>query len=584
VLVHDVPVHDVLVHDVPAAIAGMSNAHRARRPQQGGLNFDSAQIRSVSGNVSLRGNVTMTAAANADLGDVVVSSGERTRVIFASTLGTVFEWYDFYLYVVLAPAFAKLFFPPANDNAALLAAFATYGAGYVIRPLGAVVFGRMGDSTGRKYTFLTTIVFMGLATFCVGLLPTFQDIGWLAPALLVFLRLVQGLAMGGEYGGAAIYVAEYSDPGRRGVSTSWIQATYVIGLILALGLLLICRSALGPDDFARWGWRIPFLASFILLIISVYVRLRLRETPVFQRLKDEGKETKSPVAESFLHPMNSLSMILAVFGAVGGASVVTITANFYTLFFLSTTMQVDLDTTYVILIPVLTVSILTYLFFGWLSDKIGRLKIILTGSLLAALTLFPLFHVLAVAVNPDLVRFQQETPVTVTVDESTCGLHVFIGPWTKYSTCDHVGDILTRSGVNFTKTNAPGADNVVVSVGGQTAGVSGTDRPAITRTLQSALVAAGYPGLSNDRRGAGRSRFRAETGRHNEDKLHSCRRCDIRSSCLRRDAACALGGFSCRAVSGENPLRLHVVSLSDRLRLGRRQRSAGGDRHCRHDR
>jgi MFS family permease len=438
----------------------------------------------------------MTAAANADLGDVVVSSGERTRVIFASTLGTVFEWYDFYLYVVLAPAFAKLFFPPANDNAALLAAFATYGAGYVIRPLGAVVFGRMGDSTGRKYTFLTTIVFMGLATFCVGLLPTFQDIGWLAPALLVFLRLVQGLAMGGEYGGAAIYVAEYSDPGRRGVSTSWIQATYVIGLILALLLLLICRSALGTDDFARWGWRIPFLASFILLIISVYVRLRLRETPVFQRLKDEGKETKSPVAESFLHPMNSLSMILAVFGAVGGASVVTITANFYTLFFLSTTMQVDLDTTYVILIPVLTVSILTYLFFGWLSDKIGRLKIILTGSLLAALTLFPLFHVLAVAVNPDLVRFQQETPVTVTVDESTCGLHVFIGPWTKYSTCDHVGDILTRSGVNFTKTNAPGADNVVVSVGGQTAGVSGTDRPAITRTLQSALVAAGYPGLS----------------------------------------------------------------------------------------
>ncbi len=210
----------------------------------------------------------MTAAAKADFGDVVVSPGERTRVIFASKLGTVFEWYDLYLYVVLAPTFAKLFFPPANDNAALLAAFATYGAGYVIRPLGAVFFGRMGDSTGRKYTFLTTIVLMGFATFCVGFLPTFKEIGWLAPVLLVFLRLLQGLAMGGEYGGAAIYVSEYSEPGKRGLSTSWIQATYVIGLILALGLLLLCRSELGPEDFALWGWRIPFIASFILLIIS----------------------------------------------------------------------------------------------------------------------------------------------------------------------------------------------------------------------------------------------------------------------------------------------------------------------------
>jgi MFS family permease len=436
----------------------------------------------------------MTAAAEADLGEVAVSSRERARVIFASTLGTVFEWYDFYLYVVLAPAFAKLFFPPANDNAALLAAFATYGAGYVIRPLGAVFFGRMGDSTGRKYTFLRTIVLMGLATFCVGLLPTYADIGWLAPVLLVILRLVQGLAMGGEYGGAAVYVAEYSAPGRRGLSTSWIQATYVIGLILALVLLLVCRSTLGADEFARWGWRIPFLASFILLVISVYVRMRLRETPVFQRLKAEGKQTKSPVAESFL-PANTLAMILAVFGAVGGSAVAAITANFYTLFFLSTTMQVDLDTTYAILIPVLCVSILAYLFFGWLSDRIGRLKIILTGSLLASLTFMPLFHVLAAAVNPDLVRFQQETPVTVTVDESTCGLHVFIGPWTKYSTCDHVGDILTKSGVSFAKVNAPGAENVLVSVGGQTVAVSGTDKPAITRTLQRALFAAGYPGL-----------------------------------------------------------------------------------------
>jgi MFS family permease len=431
-------------------------------------------------------------AGRGSYSDEVVSSSERARVIFASTLGTVFEWYDFYLYVVLAPVFAKLFFPPANDNAALLAAFATYGAGYVIRPVGAVLFGRLGDSTGRKYTFLMTIVFMGFATFCVGLIPPFEKIGWLAPALLVALRLVQGLAMGGEYGGAAIYVAEYSDPSRRGLATSWIQASYVIGLIMALGMLLLCRNLLSdwPDS-----WRLAFLASIFLLAISVYVRVKLRETPVFQRLKAEGRETKAPVVESFFQGKNTLYMIAVIFGVVGGASVVTITANFYTLFFMSTTMQVNLDVTYTILIPVLAVSVLTYLFFGWLSDKIGRLKVMLTGSLLAALTFIPLFHQLAGAVNPDLVRFQEQTPVTVTVDESTCGLHVFIGPWTKYTTCDHVGDILTKAGVNFTKVNSPDAQNVLVSVGGQTADLSGTNKPALTRTLQRALFAAGYPGL-----------------------------------------------------------------------------------------
>lgn len=436
----------------------------------------------------------MVAAAASEPDDGMVSSGEQARVIFASTLGTVFEWYDFYLYVVLAPAFAKLFFPPANENAALLAAFATYGAGYVVRPLGAIVFGRMGDSTGRKYTFLTTIFLMGLSTFCVGLLPTFDTAGWLAPGLLVFLRLVQGLAMGGEYGGAAVYVAEYAAPHRRGFATSFIQATYVMGLIIALIVLLSCRSALGADEFGRWGWRIPFLASFILLVISIYVRARLNETPVFSRLKAEGKAAKAPVAESF-RPMNGLSMIVATLGAAGGTAVVAITVNFYTLFFLSTTMQVDLDTTYAILIPVLTVSLLGYLLFGWLSDKVGRLTVILTGALLAGLTFFPLFHLLGAAVNPDLVRFQQETPVSVTVDENTCGLHVFIGPWTRYSTCDHVGDILTKQGVNFTKVNNPGADSVGVSIGGNSVTVSGTDRGAITRTLQQALAGSGFPGL-----------------------------------------------------------------------------------------
>jgi MFS family permease len=434
-------------------------------------------------------------ASGAESSEVAVSAGERTRVIFASTLGTVFEWYDFYLYIVLAPAFAKLFFPAANETAALLAAFATYGAGYVIRPLGAVFFGRIGDLNGRKYTFLLTIIFMGFSTFCVGLLPTYEEVGWFAPVLLVALRLLQGLALGGEYGGAATYVAEYSEHGKRGVATSWIQATFTFGLVMALVVVLLCRSGMSAENFARWGWRIPFLLSFILLLISVYVRVKLRETPVFRRLKADGKNTKSPVVESFLQGSNGLSMVLAVFGAVGGAAVVTITGNFYTLFFLSTTMQVDYDTTILILIPALLASVLAFIFFGWLSDQIGRLKVMLSGSLLAALTFIPLFHTLASAVNLELVRFQNETPVAVTVDEGTCGLHVFIGPWTLYSACDHVSDILTKSGLNFTKIDSPGSEIVHVSIGDQTADVSGTDKSAMTRTLQRILFAAGYPGL-----------------------------------------------------------------------------------------
>jgi MFS family permease len=340
-----------------------------------------------------------------------------------------------------------------------------------------------------------TIVFMGFSTFCVGLLPTFKEIGWFAPALLVALRLLQGLAIGGEYGGAAVYVAEYTGPGRRGYTTSFIQVTVSIGLIMALGITMLCRSALSAEDFASWGWRIPFLVSFILLVISAYVRLRLRETPIFQRLKAEGKDSRSPVAESFLQPANSLYMFLAIFGAVGGAAVVTVTAYFYTLFFMQTTMQVDSVTTSEILIAAVALNAPVVIFCGWLSDKIGRLTVMLTGSLLAALTFIPLFHVLGSAVNPELVKFQQAAPITVTVDESTCGLHVFIGPWTSFSTCDHAGDILARSGLNFTKVDAPGAENVLVSIGGATANISGTDRPTITKTLQRLLFSAGYPGL-----------------------------------------------------------------------------------------
>jgi len=427
--------------------------------------------------------------------DFAVSDSERTRVIFASTLGTAFEWYDFYLYIVLAPIFAKQFFPPANETAALLAAFATYGAGYVIRPLGAVFFGRIGDMSGRKYTFLLTIVFMGFSTFCVGLLPGFQEIGWLATVLLIVLRLLQGLALGGEYGGAATYVAEYSEPGRRGFATSWIQATATFGLILALGIILICRTEMSSDDFSHWGWRIPFLVSFILLVLSVYIRIKLRETPIFQRLKAEGRDTKNPVSESFLKFSNNRYMALAIFGAVGGVAAVWITGNFYTLFFLTVTMQVDYTTTYLIMMAALLASSPAFLFFGWLSDKIGRLKVLLSACLLAALTFFPLFHLLAFAVNPELVTFQRETPITVSVDTSTCRLHVLVGPWTRYTTCDQVADVLTRSGLIFTKVDSPGAESALVSIGSQTVDVSGSSKSTITRTLNKALYAAGYPGL-----------------------------------------------------------------------------------------
>src|SRR6202140_1919951 len=358
----------------------------------------------------------MSSTARPGVGHVQLSSktGEP-RVIFASSLGTVFEWYDFYLYAILAPFFAALFFPPGNDTAALLSAFATYAAGFLVRPFGALVFGRIGDLVGRKYTFLITIVIMGFSTFAVGLLPTYQSIGWLAPILLVSLRLLQGLALGGEYGGAATYVAEHAPQNQRGYDTAWIQTTATVGLFLALIIIYLCRFSglMAPKDFSEWGWRIPFLVSLILLFFSVYIRLKLNESPVFQRMKAEGKGSKAPLSDSFLKYPNNKYVLLALLGATAGQGVVWYTGQFYALFFLTITLKVDGQTAYTLIAIALLLGTPFFIVFGALSDRIGRLKIILAGCLIAALTYFPLFQGLTHYVNPALETFAKNNVVSV---------------------------------------------------------------------------------------------------------------------------------------------------------------------------
>src|SRR6202521_1537061 len=352
---------------------------------------------------------------------------EERKVIFASSLGTVFEWYDFYLYAVLAPFFAALFFPSGNQTAALLSAFAAYARGFLVRPFGAIVFGRISDLVGRKYTFLITIVFMGGATFLVGLLPTFATIGWFAPILMVTLRLVQGLALGGEYGGAATYVAEHAPHERRGYDTSWIQTTATLGFFLALLMIYLCRDNMDAKVFAEWGWRIPFWLSLILLVFSVYIRLKLHESPIFQKMKAEGKGSTSPLKDSFLKYPNNKYVLLALLGATAGQGVVWYTGQFYALFFLIITLKLDYLSAYMLVGASLLLGTPFFIFFGWLSDKIGRLKIILAGCLIAAVTYFQLFQGLTHYVNPALEAFQQKT--TIVVAATDCSFHMFVGPW-----------------------------------------------------------------------------------------------------------------------------------------------------------
>lgn len=415
-----------------------------------------------------------------------ISAAEERRVVFASSLGTVFEWYDFYLYATLAPFFAALFFPKGNETAALLSAFATYAAGFLVRPFGAVLFGRIGDMAGRKYTFLITIVIMGISTFAVGLLPTFEKIGWAAPVLLVTLRLLQGLALGGEYGGAATYVAEHAADNRRGYATSWIQTTATLGLFLSLLIIGSTRAGMDAKTFSDWGWRLPFLVSLVLLVFSVYIRLKLAESPVFQRMKAEGRGSKSPLTDSFLRYPNNKYVMLALFGAAAGEGVVWYTGQFYALFFLTITLKMDYLTAYILLAIALLLGTPFFIFFGALSDRFGRLRIIMAGCLIAAVTYFPLFKALTHYVNPTLEQYQTNTPITVAANDKDCAMHVFVLPTTKFSECDRTKDFLTKSGLSFKSVPAV-SDKVVTTIGNIE--VVGWDEAK----LKYALKSTGYP-------------------------------------------------------------------------------------------
>lgn len=429
----------------------------------------------------------------------IVSKAEERRVIFASSLGTVFEWYDFYLYATLAPFFAALFFPPGNDTAALLSAFATYAAGFLVRPFGALVFGRVGDLVGRKYTFLVTIVVMGASTFAVGLLPTYASIGFLAPLLLVSLRLLQGLALGGEYGGAATYVAEHAPANGRGYATSWIQTTATLGFFLSLLVIGLCRGFIDADAFRSWGWRIPFLVSLVLLVFSVYIRLKLNESPVFRQMKEEGRGSKRPLTESFFHYPNNKYVLLALLGATAGQGVVWYTGQFYALFFLQITLKVDYTIAYWLIGVALLIGTPFFIFFGWLSDRIGRLKIILAGCAIAALTYFPIFKGLTHYVNPALEQYAASTPVSVAADD--CNFHIFILPGTRFTGCDRAKDFLTKSGLSFESLPAVAGSDVVVRIGPHEIRTVEADwrKPSATADspaeaqLKQALAQTGYP-------------------------------------------------------------------------------------------
>ena len=394
-------------------------------------------------------------------------TGEEKKVIFASSLGTVFEWYDFYLYGSLAAIIAKQFFAGLDPNAAFIFALLAFAAGFIVRPFGALVFGRLGDMIGRKYTFLVTILIMGLSTFIVGVLPNYASIGVAAPVILICLRMLQGLALGGEYGGAATYVAEHAPHGKRGAYTAWIQTTATLGLFLSLMVILGTRTAIGEAAFADWGWRVPFIVSILLLGISVWIRMSMNESPAFQKMKSEGKTSKAPLAESFGQWKNLKIVLLALFGLVAGQAVVWYSGQFYALFFLTSVLKVDGSTANLLVAASLVIGTPFFVVFGSLSDKIGRKPIILAGLLLAVVTYFPLFAKLTEAANPDLAKAQKSAQVSVTAAAGDCS---FQGnpvareiDFTK--SCDIAKRFLAQQSVSYSNITATEAGSAKIKIG-----------------------------------------------------------------------------------------------------------------------
>jgi MFS family permease len=378
------------------------------------------------------------------------------KVIFASSLGTVFEWYDFYLYGTLAVIIGNQFFSALDPASRTIFSLLAFAAGFIVRPFGALVFGRLGDMIGRKYTFLVTILIMGASTFIVGLLPNYASIGVAAPVILIILRMLQGLALGGEYGGAATYVAEHAPQGKRGLFTSWIQTTATLGLFLSLMVILGVRSAIGEQAFADWGWRIPFLVSIILLGISVWIRLSMNESPAFQKMKEEGKTSKAPLTESFGQWKNLKIVILALVGLTAGQAVIWYTGQFYALFFMTGALKVDNATANILIAISLIIGTPFFIVFGALSDKIGRKLIIMAGCLLGVLTYFPVFGMLTEAANPDLAAAQAKNKVVVTADPAECSFQFNPTGVAKFtSSCDLAKQKLAASSVSYENAAAP---------------------------------------------------------------------------------------------------------------------------------
>jgi hypothetical protein len=425
------------------------------------------------------------------------------RVIFASSLGTVFEWYDFYLYGSLAAIISKQFFSGVNETTGFIFALLAFAAGFAVRPFGALVFGRLGDLAGRKYTFLVTIIIMGLSTALVGILPGYSRIGVAAPIILVGLRMLQGLALGGEYGGAATYVGEHAPAARRGRYTSWIQTTATLGLFLSLIVILSCRSLLGPD-FDTWGWRIPFLVSILLLAVSVYIRLQLAESPVFQEMKAAGTRSTAPLTESFARWGNLRTVLLALLGATAGQAVVWYCGQFYALFFLTQVLKVDAQPANLLIAAALLIATPFFVVFGSLSDRIGRKKIVLVGCLLAACTYFPIFRAITHYANPAIETASQQAPVTVLADSSSCSFQFDpVGKKQFVRSCDIAKAALAKAGVPYRTEPAAAGSVATVRIGQvEVPAFEGGALPgsafkqaseSFSKALGAKLKAAGYP-------------------------------------------------------------------------------------------